>query len=121
MFSKPADPLSPSPRPATNAGKSVLGSDLKIVGEITSTGSVEIMGEVDGTITARSVTIGPEGQVKGDVSGDAVEVKGKLDGRVKSDSFALRASAQVQADVSYSTVVIESGAQIEGRFTKAKA
>ena len=121
MFSKPADPLSPSQRPTTNSGKSVLGSDLKVVGEITSTGAIEILGEVDGTITARSVTIGTEGQVKGDVTGETVEVKGKLDGRVTSESFALRSSAQVHAEVSYATVIIESGAQMEGRLTKTKA
>ncbi|MDB5658074.1 MAG: hypothetical protein JWS10_689, partial [Cypionkella sp.] len=50
-----------------------------------------------------------------------VEVKGKLDGRVDSQTFTLRAAAQVAADISYTTLIIESGAQIEGRFTKAKA
>ena len=33
----------------------------------------------------------------------------------------MRATAQVAADVTYATVVIESGAQIEGRFSLAKA
>lgn len=123
MFSKPAD-SSPVPRPTigSNSGnRSVLGPDLKIVGEITSSGAVEILGEVEGTVSAQSLSIGAEGRMTGDISAEAVEIKGKLDGRVNSQSFTLRAAAQVKADVGYTTLVIESGAQIEGRFQNTKA
>lgn len=98
----------------------MLASDLKIVGEITSTGSVEIMGEVEGNLTARGVTVGGEGRVKGTVQAETVEIKGALDGRVATGGFTLRATAQVEADVTYATLVIESGAQIEGSFKLAK-
>lgn len=124
MFSKPdTAPAAPQPGRATNpnAGKSVLASDLKITGEITSTGAVEVYGDIDGTMTARSMLIGGEGAVKGTVSAETVEVKGKLDGRVSTQGFTLRATAQVEADVTYTSLVIESGAQIEGRFTRPKA
>ena len=97
MFSKTADPTAmptDSSRPtrpagAGNASKSILGNDLKVTGEITSAGTVEVKGHVDGKIT--------------------------------SEEFMMRATAQVAADVTYATVVIESGAQIEGRFSLAKA
>ncbi len=124
MFSKTADTTSPPPsRPATpggNAGRSVLGSDLRITGEITTSGSVEILGEIDGNITANGLIVGHEGRVTGSVSAQTVEVRGKLDGKVSCDSFTLRSSAEVKADITTSGIVIESGAQIEGRFLKAK-
>ncbi len=123
MFSKPdTAPAAPQTSRATNpnAGKSVLASDLRITGEITSTGAVEVYGDIDGNLSARNLLIGGEGAVKGTVSAETVEVKGKLDGRVSSQSFTLRGTAQVQADVSYTSLVIESGAQIEGRFTRPK-
>ncbi|MFP5480405.1 MAG: polymer-forming cytoskeletal protein [Alphaproteobacteria bacterium] len=125
MFSKTADPTSaPTPsRPAApggNAGRSVLGADLRITGEITTTGSVEILGEIDGNITANGLIVGQEGRVTGSVSAQTVEVRGKLDGKVTCDSFTLRSSAEVKADVTTAGIVIESGAQIEGRFLKAK-
>ena len=48
---QPNDAAPAPPRAgASNAGKSVLSSDLKITGDITSTGAVEVHGEVDGTI-----------------------------------------------------------------------
>lgn len=125
MFSKTSDPTSaPSvPRPSapgTNSARSVLGADLKITGEITSSGSVEILGEIEGNITANGLIIGQEGRVKGTVNAHTVEVKGKLDGKVACESFTLRASSDVRADVTTTALVIESGAGIEGRFLKPK-
>lgn len=118
MFSKPADPTAAPARPSGLGGnsRSILGPDLKILGEISTTGAVEILGEVEGTIQAQGLIVGPDGRVTGDVVADTVEIKGKLDGKVQSQAFTLRAAAQVTADVNYATLVIESGAQIEGRF-----
>ncbi len=124
MFSKTADPTAAPQRPASGStgtnNRSVFSADLKIVGDVSSTGTVEVLGEVEGTIAAHTLTIGGEGRVQGHVAADTIEVKGKLDGRVDANSFTLRAAAQVGADVSYSMLVIESGAQIEGRFSKPK-
>ena len=121
MFSKP-DPTAPAPLRPTgpDAGKSVLGSDLRITGDVTSTGIVEIHGVIDGNISARGLVIGPEGAVKGTVSAETVEIKGRFEGRASTESFTLRSSANVQADVTYASVSIESGAQFQGRFTKAQ-
>jgi cytoskeletal protein CcmA (bactofilin family) len=125
MFSKTADPTSPPsvPRPAApggNAGRSVLGADLRITGEVVSTGSVEVLGEIEGNITAHGLLIGQEGRVKGSVQADTVEVKGRLDGKVTCDSITLRSSASVKADITTDGIVIESGASMDGRFLRAK-
>lgn len=121
MFSKTSDPTSaPAPRAAGNgnAARSVLGNDLKITGEITSSGAVEVYGEIDGNVAADTLTIGPEGRISGSVKAATVEVKGHADGKIACDSFTMRATAEVAADVTYATVIIESGARIEGRFSK---
>jgi len=123
MFSKTSDPTaapSPAGRPASNT-RSVLAQDLRIVGEITSNGTIEVLGEVEGNLSARGLVVGAEGRVAGSVVAETVEVKGKLNGRVSSDSFTLRAAANVAADITYTTLIIESGAHIEGTFTLAKA
>lgn len=132
MFSKTADPTSAPTGAATSLAapprssaasntRSILSADLKITGEITSTGTVEVLGEVDGTISARGLIVGSEGRVTGTVSAETVEVKGKLDGRVATHGFTLRAAAQVEADIACTTLIIESGAQIEGHFSMGKA
>jgi cytoskeletal protein CcmA (bactofilin family) len=126
MFNKtdattvPDRPERSTERAMSNGKTSVLGADLKITGEVTSAGMIEVLGDVDGTITAKGLVVGPEGKVTGIVTADRVEVKGRLDGKVTSKEFILRAAAVVAADVTYTGVTIENGAQIEGRFIKAK-
>lgn len=131
MFSKTADPTAAptatssatstaSATPRSSNARSVLASDLRITGEISSTGHVEILGEVDGNVSARGVILGTEGRLNGQISAETVEVKGKLEGKVHAVDFALRATSVVTADVTYKTLVIDSGAQIEGRFTLSR-
>jgi cytoskeletal protein CcmA (bactofilin family) len=119
MFNKTSDPTSAPPARVSNT-KSTFASDLRITGEVSSVGDIEMMGEIDGNVSARSLIVGGEGRMNGTVSADIVEVKGKLEGQVSAGSFTLRASAQVTADITYRSLIIESGAHIEGRFAKAK-
>ncbi len=123
MFSKTADPTSAPMRPTgapSNAAKSVLAADLRITGDIRSTGSVELLGEVEGTLQAQSLVIGGDGRMSGDISAAEVDVKGRHDGRIACQNLSLRSTSQVSADIGYTSLVIESGAQIEGRFTLNK-
>ena len=125
MFSKTADPTStpssglPAPRPSLGTAsntRSILAADLKITGDIRSSGNVELLGEVDGTLQAASLVIGTDGRMTGDISATEVEVKGRHQGRIASTNFTLRSTAEVKADIGYSTLTVESGAHIEGRF-----
>lgn len=121
MFSKTAEPASAPPNPprrSGNASRSVLAADLRITGEITSSGEVEVLGEVDGNLAAGTLTIGAGGRLSGSVRAATVEVLGQLDGKVDSESFVVRSTARVTADIGYSDLVIESGARIEGRLTR---
>jgi cytoskeletal protein CcmA (bactofilin family) len=123
MFTKTEPMNSPATAPTLRPGansKSILASDLRITGEIVSTGQIEVLGEVEGNLVAKGLLIGTEGRVVGTVTSDIVEVKGVLNGAVKSQNFALRSTAEVQADVTYSTLTIETGAQIEGKFALNK-
>ncbi|MBN2631781.1 MAG: polymer-forming cytoskeletal protein [Rhodobacteraceae bacterium] len=124
MFNKSTDQTTPpsgsGPTRPSNV-KSVFASDLKITGEITSLGDIEMMGEVDGNISARTVIIGSEGRMTGTVTAETVEVRGKMAGQIAAGTFTLRAAAQVAADVDYGNLVIESGSQIEGHFSRIKS
>ncbi|MGB8815369.1 MAG: polymer-forming cytoskeletal protein [Paracoccaceae bacterium] len=119
--SAPPPPRQPSTSPAPAAtSRSVLAADLKIKGDLSSDGTIEVLGEIDGKVTARALIVGAEGRVKGTVSAETVEVRGLLDGRISCTALTLRAAASVKADSTYTTLIIESGATVEGRFTLAK-
>lgn len=123
MNTKPAETdtaLRSPPRPNVPGGRTVLAADIRLSGDLSSSGTVEILGEVSGDITAQTLIVGADGLVKGSVSAEIVEVRGTLDGKVSCLSFTLRSSAVVTAEVNYDALVIESGAQIDGRFKRAK-
>lgn len=113
MAALPNDPNRP-------AGRSFLGPDLVITGELTAAGTLEISGQVDGKIAAQSVILGHDGKIKGAVTAESLDVRGRLDGKISCRTLTLRAAAQVKTHANYSTLVIESGAQVEGRFSRPK-
>jgi cytoskeletal protein CcmA (bactofilin family) len=121
MTTKPAEtesaPRSPS-RASMPGGRTVLAADIRLSGDLGSNGTVEILGEVSGDISAQTLIVGAEGLVKGSVSAKVVEVRGHLEGKVSCLSFTLRASAVVTAEVNYETLIIETGATIDGRFKR---
>lgn len=104
-----------------NSGtRSVLSADIRLSGDLTSSGTVEVLGEINGDIVAQTLIVGGEGRVVGTVRAETLEVRGTLEGKASCVSFTLRAAAQVTAEVNYETLVIESGAQVDGRFARAR-
>jgi cytoskeletal protein CcmA (bactofilin family) len=120
MSTETAETL-PATRPAQPGGKSVLAADLRIVGDIRANGSVEILGVVDGTIESQGVIIGQDGQLKGRITAETVDIRGTTNGKISCKSLTLRSTSNVKTDVNYTTLIIESGATIEGKFTRAKS
>ncbi|MDZ4135242.1 MAG: polymer-forming cytoskeletal protein [Paracoccaceae bacterium] len=122
MSNQPSQADTPQPPRSGTAGeKSVLASDLRITGDIVSGGNLEVMGEIEGSITARALLVSNEGQVNGTITADTVDVRGRMSGKIASGSLTLRSAAQVTAEVVYSTLSIENGAQVEGTFSRKKA
>lgn len=111
--------LTPDSQRNTAAGRSVIAADVRFTGDLVSGGTVEILGEVTGTIQARTVIIGAEGSVQGAIGGETVDIRGRMQGKIASGTLALRGAALVQADCSYLSLTIENGATVEGRFNRS--
>lgn len=105
---------------ATNE-RSILAADIILKGNIKSAGTVEVQGRVDGDIEAKVLVIGADGRVTGAVRAETVEIRGRLNGKASCGNFTLRSASHVTAEVNYEVITIESGAQIDGRFVRAKS
>ena len=103
-----------------HSAPSIIGSDVSIVGNITTAGEVQLDGVVEGDVTCGSVTIGEHGSLTGSVSADTVVIRGKVDGKVRGRSVRLEKDSKVTGDVWHETIAIEAGAYIEGKFLHAK-
>lgn len=110
-----------APQTTRPPGKSVLSSDLRITGDIVAGGTLEVMGEIDGSITAKALVLAADGRISGTITAESVELRGRMQGTIATGSLALKSTADVQADVTYQSVSIESGAQIDGSFARPKS
>ena len=100
------------------SGLAQIGKSVVIKGELSGSEDLYLDGQVEGSIALKgnSLTVGPNGQVKGSVEGKGVVVQGKLDGNIlASDRVELRKSAVVNGDISAQRISIEEGAFLKGK------
>ena len=103
---------------------SIISSDLKIIGNMESTGDIQIDGTIQGDIRSLTLTIGEQAHVKGSVFAESVRVCGHVSGEIKCTNVILAKTARVEGDVAHQSLAIEAGAYIEGnirRLEDAKA
>ena len=96
---------------------SVLGASLRFKGDLTADEDLVIEGQLDGSVLhTRSLTIGSQGQVRGNIRARRVIIEGQVNGNVYAlESVTLRAGAALQGDVFARRVSIETGARVSGR------
>jgi cytoskeletal protein CcmA (bactofilin family) len=103
---------------STDAGKSVISNDLKIIGQglkIISRGTLQVDGEVEGDVGGAEIIIGEEGKVTGIVAAERVIVRGRISGVIRAMTVALQSSARVEGDIHHMSLSIEQGAEFDGR------
>ena len=100
-----------------------IGKSVVIKGELSGSEDLYVDGNVDGKIELQnhSLTVGPNGKVKADVSAKTVVIQGKLDGSINaSERVELKNSAVVNGDVATQRIAIEEGAFLRGKVDVQK-
>lgn len=97
---------------------SIIGPGMKVVGDCTSDGTIRIEGIVEGSVkAAKSVVIGNEGAVLGDVVTQDAIVAGRVNGSVSADSrVELQATCRVQGDIRSRRIKLDEGGQVDGQL-----
>ena len=112
---KVAPPAPPAAQPATGA-PCVLGPTLHFKGELYGEEDLEFQGQLEGSIEhTRSLSIGKEGGVTGNIKAKFVIVEGRVDGDIyATESVSIRQSAKVKGNIYAPRVGIADGAQFSG-------
>ena len=97
---------------------SVISADMNVLGSIISDGFIDIDGKVDGNVKCSSAIIRANGIVKGDVVADSVQIYGHVEGLVKAETVNLYHSAHVIGTIMHSSLTIEDGAFVDGKFKR---
>ena len=116
----PAQP--PRQRSAEAGAKSVIGNDLRIVGQglkIISQGTLQVDGEIEGDVGGAEVIIGESGNVTGTVAAKRVIVRGRIAGVIRGATVTLQSTAHVEGDIHHMSLTIEQGAEFDGRCRRA--
>ncbi len=96
----------------------ILSQDLVIVGEITSSGIIEIEGRIKGTIKGNSVILRENGFIEGQIYAESLSLRGNFEGSVYAQNIDISSSAKISGDIEYQSLVVEDGACIDARFKK---
>ena len=95
----------------------MIGSTVKILGEIISDENLVIEGEVEGTVTIKDheLTIGPSGRIHANVSAKSIKIDGFVDGDiVGKEKVVISKSGNVRGNVVAPRVILEDGGQFKG-------
>jgi cytoskeletal protein CcmA (bactofilin family) len=119
---KPKAPEAPVTKPSMEftpaakgkAGVSILSADLTVVGNLRTSGDIQVEGTVEGDIRAHLLTVGESATIRGEIVADDIVVNGRVIGKVRGLKVRLTSSARVEGDIIHKTIAIESGAHFEG-------
>ncbi len=99
-------------------GLSVIGADMRIIGDIITQGEAQIDGQVEGDITCQILVIGEGARIVGEVTAENVRVHGHLTGKIAATHVTIAKSAHVVGDITHETLEIEAGGSLEGHLIR---
>jgi cytoskeletal protein CcmA (bactofilin family) len=113
----------PATLPLSSKAAACISQGIRIRGEVTGSEDLFVDGQVDGklSLTNGSLTIGPNGLVKADVTAREVIVRGKVEGKVSGrEKVQLWSTGQVIGEVQTDRLAIEDGAMLRGKVEAGK-
>jgi cytoskeletal protein CcmA (bactofilin family) len=114
----------PSALPLSPRAAACISQGIRIKGEITGKEDLFVDGTVEGKLDfgSASVTVGPNGKVKADISAREVIVRGTVDGKIEgTEKVQLWNSGRVTGEVRTQRLAIEDGALLRGKVEAGKA
>jgi len=97
--------------------RSVLSPSIAVKGDISGTEDLVLEGKMEGTISLpkNEILIGPDGEVKADLTALKVSIEGRVTGDIRgSERVVIKHSGKVEGNIVAPRVVLEDGCQFKG-------
>ena len=117
-------PIQPTPQasapqshPPSAKNQALIGSSIKIEGNLSGGEDLFVEGQIDGKIelNQHNVTIGTNGRIKADIHGRSIIIMGEVKGNLYgSEQIVLRKSSKVRGNLFATRVSLEDGADFKG-------
>jgi cytoskeletal protein CcmA (bactofilin family) len=125
MFKKSSDEqrtvdMKDRPQVATGSNDgviSIVGSGMKVNGDVETEGTIRIEGRVEGTVRAgKAVVVGKDGRIKGDIFTQDAVVGGEVNGTIVAESrIELQATCVVDGEIRARRIQLDEGGRVNGR------
>jgi cytoskeletal protein CcmA (bactofilin family) len=111
-----------APACSNSPGLSIIAADMRVEGQLHSTGMVRIEGTVMGNLQVDGqVIVADGGLVEGDIDANESVIAGEVRGSiVSSERIELRATAMVRGNLSAPKLAVQEGGVVEGRLRVGK-
>lgn len=95
----------------------IIGTGTKLTGDLVSDGDIRVDGSIEGHVTVKQrLVLGEGGYIQGDIVALDAIIAGNLKGNIRVEqTLILRPGARIDGDIQTDKIVIESGAQFNGR------
>lgn len=124
-YAPPAGPIGSGERRHPGGNEMAnIGKSISIKGDVVGDEDTILEGRVEGRVSLRNfhLTIGPNGDVQGEVSAKQVTVVGKIVGNIiASERIEVRETGRVQGDLIAPRLTVAEGAVINGAITMKEA
>jgi cytoskeletal protein CcmA (bactofilin family) len=107
-------------RPGERSAPSVIGADLTVIGNLVSTGQVQIDGEVQGDVHGTHIVVGERARITGGIVSEEVVIRGTVMGSIRGRRVMLQSESKVEGDIYHQTLAIEQGAYFEGKSRRSQ-
>ena len=97
-----------------------IGKSISIKGDVIGDEDTVIDGRVEGRIELKNhhLTIGPNGDVRGEISAKQVTIVGRVSGNVvATERTELRDSGRIEGDLLTPRLLVQEGGQLNGKIT----
>ena len=110
-----------APRQRVSRGESIamanIGKSISIKGDVVGEEDTVIEGRVEGHIELKNhhLTVGPNGDVRGEISAKQVTIVGKVTGNVSAtERVEICDSGRIEGDISSARLLVQEGAELNG-------
>lgn len=110
--------------------KTESGSDLNLIaagtvfeGKLKASGSIRVDGRIVGDVVAtQNISVGTSGDVEGNLTAKSVTVGGKVQGSVMAqEKLVFESKAVVKGDIRAARLVVDEGAMFDGKCAMSGA
>ncbi|MSP58172.1 MAG: polymer-forming cytoskeletal protein [Flavobacteriaceae bacterium] len=95
----------------------IIGQGTRITGDLISNGDFRVDGSIEGHVkVGQRLVIGNTGKILGNIEVDSATIAGHIKGNITvKQVLELKPTAKIDGDIITNKMVIESGAQFNGR------